>query len=141
MMHYNISRGYNDTPVFEITTTREVNLRVGDNSTTVYVSLANVKEDSVKVTKSVDSNEYLMISVSGTALESSKSDKSHFYTSSIDFFEDLSAEIHVLLDDANIEVSKEAGMLLITIRSVEPKQPESVVLFDSSAKSDKPWNK
>lgn len=140
MMRYNISRLYNDTPITEITTTREVNLRVDDNGSTVYVSLANVKEDTIKVTKSVTADDFLKITVTGQAVKTSKSDKSHFYTSSIDFFEDLSAEIYVDLDDANINVSKSGGMLSVSVQNVEPKKSESVVLFDSSAKSDKPWN-
>ena len=55
-------------------------------------------------------------------------------------FDDLSTDIFIATEDADISVAKNNGMLAITIRSIAPKKSEPVVLFDCSKKSDKPWN-
>lgn len=140
MMHYQLSSLYGVTSITEISTSREVNVRVGENESTVYVSLANVKDDTIKVTKSVNEDDFLCISVTGTVAVAKDSDKSRHYSSNFSLFDDLETDIYVDADDANINITKNSGMLAITIRSVAPKKSEPVVLFDSTKKSDKPWN-
>ena len=75
MMHYKISNlfGYSETSVTEISTSREVNLMVDDEGTTVYVSLANVNPDTIKVTKNMEEDDFLRISVTGSVM--AKADK------------------------------------------------------------------
>ena len=62
MMHYQLSSLYGSTSIAEISTTRDVNVCVGEACSTVYISLANVKDDTIKVTKSVNDDDFLCIS-------------------------------------------------------------------------------
>ena len=63
MMHYQLSSLYGSTSIAEISTTRAVNVCVGEDCSTVYISLANVKQDTIKVTHSVNEDDILCISV------------------------------------------------------------------------------
>ena len=115
MMHYQLSSLYGSTSITEISTTREVNVCVGEACSTVYISLANVKEDTLKVTKSVNDDDFLCISVTGSVATPKDKEANRYYSSNF-------------------------SMFAITIRSIAPKKSEPVVLFDCSKKSDKPWN-
>lgn len=144
MMHYKISNlfGYSETSVTEISTSREVNLMVDDEGTTVYVSLANVNPDTIKVTKNMEEDDFLRISVTGSVMTKADKDsnKNRYYSSNFSVFDDLETDIYLDADDANISVTKMEGMLAVKICRVTPKKTEPVVLYDSSAKSNKPWN-
>lgn len=144
MMHYKISNlfGYSETSVTEISTSREVNLMVDDECTTVYVSLANVNPDTIKVTKNMEEDDFLRISVTGSVMTKADKDsnKNRYYSSNFSVFDDLETDIYLDADDANISVTKMEGMLAVKICRVTPKKTEPVVLYDSSAKSNKPWN-
>ena len=144
MMHYKISNlfGYSETSVTEISTSREVNLMVDDEGTTVYVSLANVNPDTIKVTKNMEEDDFLRISVTGSVMTKADKDsnKNRYYSSNFSVFDDLETDIYLDADDANISVTKMEGMLAVKICRVAPKKTEPVVLYDSSAKSNKPWN-
>lgn len=144
MMHYKISNlfGYSETSVTEISTSREVNLMVDDECTTVYVSLANVNPDTIKVTKNMEEDDFLRISVTGSVMAKADKDsnKNRYYSSNFSVFDDLETDIYLDADDANISVTKMEGMLAVKICRVTPKKTEPVVLYDSSAKSNKPWN-
>ena len=144
MMHYKISNlfGYSETSVTEISTSREVNIMVDDEGTTVYVSLANVNPDTIKVTKNMEEDDFLRISVTGSVMTKSDKDchKHRYYSSNFSVFDDLETDIYLDADDANISVTKMEGMLAVKICRVTPKKTEPVVLYDSSAKSNKPWN-
>ena len=143
-MHYKISNlfGYSETSVTEISTSREVNLMVDDEGTTVYVSLANVNPDTIKVTKNMEEDDFLRISVTGSVMTKADKDsnKNRYYSSNFSVFDDLETDIYLDADDANISVTKMEGMLAVKICRVTPKKTEPVVLYDSSAKSNKPWN-
>lgn len=144
MMHYKISNlfGYSETSVTEISTSREVNLMVDDEGTTVYVSLANVNPDTIKVTKNMEEDDFLRISVTGSVMTKADKDsnKNRYYSSNFSVFDDLETDIYLDADDANISVTKMEGMLAVKICRVTPKKTEPVILYDSSAKSNKPWN-
>ena len=144
MMHYKISNlfGYSETSVTEISTSREVNLMVDDEGTTVYVSLANVNPDTIKVTKNMEEDDFLRISVTGSVMTKADKDsnKNRYYSSNFSVFDDLETDIYLDADDANISITKMEGMLAVKICRVTPKKTEPVVLYDSSAKSNKPWN-
>ena len=144
MMHYKISNlfGYSETSVTEISTSREVNLMVDDEGTTVYVSLANVNPDTIKVTKNMEEDDFLRISVTGSVMTKADKDsnKNRYYSSNFSVFDDLETDIYLDADDANISVTKMEGMLAVKICRVTPKKTEPVVLYDSSAMSNKPWN-
>ena len=68
------------------------------------------------------------------------SNKNRYYSSNFSVFDDLETDIYLDADDANISVTKMEGMLAVKICRVTPKKTEPVVLYDSSAKSKKPWN-
>lgn len=144
MMHYKISNlfGYSETSVTEISTSREVNLMVDDEGTTIYVSLANVNPDTITVTKNMEEDDFLRISVTGSVMTKADKDsnKNRYYSSNFSVFDDLETDIYLDADDANISVTKMEGMLAVKICRVTPKKTEPVVLYDSSAKSNKPWN-
>ena len=140
MMHYQLSSLYGSTSIAEISTTRDVNVCVGEACSTVYISLANVKDDTIKVTKSVNDDDFLCISVTGSVAVSKDKEANRYYSSNFSMFDDLSTDIFIDTEDADISVAKNNGMLAITIRSIAPKKSEPVVLFDCSKKSDKPWN-
>ena len=140
MMHYQLSSLYGSTSITEISTTREVNVCVGEACSTVYISLANVKDDTIKVTKSVNDDDFLCIAVTGSVATPKDKEANRYYSSNFSMFDDLTTDIYIDTEDADISVAKSNGVLAITIRSIAPKKSEPVVLFDCSKKSDKPWN-
>ena len=140
MMHYQLSSLYGSTSIAEISTTRDVNVCVGEACSTVYISLANVKEDTIKVTKSVNDDDFLCIAVTGSVAVSKDKEANRYYSSNFSMFDDLTTDIYIDTEDADISVAKSNGMLGISIRSIAPKKSEPVVLYDRSEKSDKPGN-